>query len=123
MAIGQDIEATFRDRLKLGEPGVRELRRVAALLDTVDVTYANTGVMFWRKCEAVAELFRRWAEQWHTAEAFDQPCFAAAFYTMPEPPRVWLLSQRYNSHLPDVATAVLHNHHTLQEVPIGRHAS
>lgn len=123
MAIAQDCEATFSDRLKRGDPGLRELRRIAALLPTTDLTYWNSGVFFWRKCAAVAELFRRWAEQWHVAEAFDQPPLAAAFYTMPEPPRVWLLSQRYHSHLPDVATAVLHHHHTLQEVPIGRHAS
>ena len=55
----------------------------------------NTGVLFFRKSEAVQRLFTAWEHEWNLFKGPDQGAFLRALRQ--HPVKIFLLSQAYNS--------------------------
>jgi len=52
--------------------GPAETRWTAAWLGTPWLLYHNSGVLFWRKCGAVAHLFELWSDEWQRWQDWDE---------------------------------------------------
>jgi len=59
------------------------------------VTYFNAGMILWRKCEAIDNLFKQWREQWLHSKMVDQPPLAKALEVTGVKPLQ--LPDKYNS--------------------------
>lgn len=54
----------------------------------------QAGVLFWRKCQAIARLAECWLEEWARFGREDQGAFLRALWRAPV--RLWLLSREWN---------------------------
>jgi hypothetical protein len=59
-----------------------------------EVLALQAGVFFWRRCEAMAQLFAAWHEEWRRFGRLDQGALLRALWKVPV--RVWMLSNEWN---------------------------
>ena len=68
----------------------------------------NTGVMFFRKCDAVEKLMTAWHEEWQRWGRQDQPAMFRAMYR--HPVRIAPMREPFNTHHSAKAKVVFHAH-------------
>lgn len=89
---------------------VKEIRHTLAI-GGADYPFLNGGVIIFRQCEKVRELFHVWHEEWQTYGQCDQFALARALVLTNVHPTI--LPERCNSYVrgengPDEAAALLH---------------
>lgn len=101
---------TLEFYLDKGSPGrgKDELETTIQQFGSGSDLYWNTGVLFWRRCQLVEDLFRLWLEEWERYGAWDdQLALMRATHRIPEL-RIELLSTKWNSKRPSLGTVIHH---------------
>jgi len=77
------------------------------LLGTGELVYHNSGMLFWKRCPAVAELMRMWTHEWQRYQGWDEQIalLRALFYA-----HVLFLTVPYTWNCKDAQKATLLHH-------------
>jgi len=107
LVMGQDVTRIFN---KTTHPHLVQ-EEVEATIEETDggefIQY-NTGVIFFRKCDAVEKLMRAWHEEWKRWKRQDQPAMFRAMYR--HPVRIAPMREPFNTHHSAKAKVVFHAH-------------
>jgi len=66
------VAETETRTLENGIADAAELRWTAQWLGAGQLLYHNSGMLFWRRCEAVERLFDLWSEEWQRFQGWDE---------------------------------------------------
>lgn len=80
-------------------------------------THYNTGVLFFRKNEAVRDLFLLWHSEWRRFRHYDQGAFVRAIHGSQV--KVWTLAPEWNTHIKKLARRIWHKHHHADRTRVG----
>jgi hypothetical protein len=100
IAMPQDIHPTVRHLLEHGKNNRERRRQELRLMDDLDLldeTFFNSGIILYRRCPAVNDLFTTWHEEWLRFCEEDQPALVRAISRLEV--NVHMLSQRWNTRL------------------------
>lgn len=78
----------------LGNCDEEERARTFAAVGTSDALGLQAGVLWFRRCPPVADLFSAWVEEWMVGRGMDQGALLRALQRVPV--RLWLLGRPFN---------------------------
>lgn len=111
---GWDIAAALDYRQSLGRVDhLPENDKQATIerIGTGEFPHYNTGMLFYRKSPETERLFDLWFSEWGKFKYRDQGAFIRAFHQSDA--KLWTLAWQWNTHRPEKATHLFHNHHAV----------
>ena len=111
---GWDVVAAldFRQTVKrIDHIPQNDIQETLKLVGTGEYPHLNTGMLFFRKCPEVEEMYQMWHEEWLKFKYRDQAALVRAIYRSRV--KVWTVAWQWNTHRQEKAKHLWHNHHSV----------
>ena len=95
------------------DPSTERLTTIAEIGGNGDQPYPNSGVLFWRSCQATSQLFEAWSNEWLRFQEWDEQ-LALMRAMFKNPLRMLLLPEAWNGENKTEGKIIFHDFHGTQ---------